>query len=73
MVKASPEQIDDVFVQTVAGFAHLERAGILHRDVSSRNILVDNAGVVEIIDLGFGKQVTSTADFNKSVTFELVV
>jgi eukaryotic-like serine/threonine-protein kinase len=67
-VKANPEQIDDLFVQTVAGFAHLERCGILHRDVSSRNILVDKTGVVKIIDFGFGKQINSPADFKKSVT-----
>lgn len=67
-IKTQSEQINEVFTQAVRGFAHLQRAGILHRDVCPRNLMVRQAGVVKIIDLGFGKKIEGTADFTKSIT-----
>ena len=46
-----------MFIQAVAGFAYLERAGILHRDIRSGNLMVGGDGVLKIIDLGFGKKI----------------
>jgi len=40
----------------------------LHRDIRPANILVDNSGTVKIIDLGFGKQIRATKDFDKSLS-----
>jgi len=63
-----PEQINHVFMQTIEGFAYLEDNQILHRDIRPLNLLVSNDGVVKIIDFGFGKQVSSEEDCNKSIT-----
>ena len=41
---------------------HLEEKNILHRDIRPNNILVSNAGLVKVIDFGFGK----TIDFSDS-------
>jgi eukaryotic-like serine/threonine-protein kinase len=63
-----PEKINEIFLQTLNGFRHLESNNIMHRDIRNTNILVRNDGVVKIIDLGFGKTVETPADFNKSIT-----
>lgn len=67
-VKQNPEHTNDLFLQAVAGFAYLERAGILHRDVRPGNLMVRQDGVLKIIDLGFGKKIERTADFDKSIS-----
>lgn len=64
----APETINEMFVQAVDGFAHLEQASILHRDIRPQNILVRSDGTLKIIDLGFGKRIDSSTDFDKSIS-----
>jgi len=64
----SPEQTNEVFSQAISGFGYLERAGILHRDIRPGNLMVRDDGVVKIIDLGFGKEVRASKDFEKSIS-----
>ena len=64
----NPDHTNDMFIQAVAGFAYLERAGILHRDIRPGNLMVGGDGVLKIIDLGFGKKIERSADFDKSIT-----
>ncbi|WP_027390424.1 protein kinase family protein [Chrysiogenes arsenatis] len=64
----NPEKANQVFLQTVDGFQHLEKNGILHRDIRPQNILVSEDGVVKIIDFGFGKRIATKSDFDKSIT-----
>ncbi|MDR9836086.1 protein kinase family protein [Herbaspirillum huttiense] len=63
-----PEEINEVFFQVVAGFAHLEENNILHRDIRPANILVTDSGTVKIIDLGFGKHAVADEDYEKSIS-----
>lgn len=63
-----PDNINDVFIQTINGFKYLEEQNILHRDIRPFNILVSNDGVVKIIDFGFGKSVQQSMDYEKSIT-----
>lgn len=63
-----PEDINNIFRQVVEGFYHLEKKDILHRDIRPMNILVNNEGVVKIIDFGFGKQIVEDQDFDKSIS-----
>lgn len=65
---ASPERINEVFLQTISGFRYLEAHGILHRDIRPANLLVRVDGTVKIIDFGFGKLVLESKDFDKSVS-----
>ena len=64
----NPEQINQIFLQTVDGFNHLEKNEILHRDIRPQNILVSDDGVAKIIDFGFGKRVATKQDFDKSIS-----
>lgn len=67
----APDQVAELFVQAVAGFAYLERCGILHRDIRPTNLMVRQDGRLKIIDLGFGKEITSSKDFEKSISLNL--
>ncbi len=67
-IKDHPEQINEVFEQTIDGFCHLEQKQILHRDIRESNLMVSHDGVVKIIDLGFGKRVETSDDFDKSIS-----
>ena len=64
----NPEQINEVFEQTIHGFCHLELNKVLHRDIRDSNLMVSNSGVVKIIDLGFGKLIEKSLDFDKSIS-----
>ena len=64
----NPDSINSVFEQCINGFKNIEKAKVLHRDISNRNILVRKDGVVKIIDFGFSKQVLTSADQDKSET-----
>lgn len=63
-----PESINELFVQAIEGFAHLESSQVLHRDIRPQNILVRDDGTLKIIDLGFGKRVETSRDFDKSIS-----
>jgi serine/threonine protein kinase len=67
-ISENPDRINELFIQAVNGFSHLEVNNILHRDIRPYNILVNNLGALKIIDFGFGKRIATSKDFNKSVT-----
>ena len=61
-----PERINELFLQ-MYWIQFLERAGILHKNIRPAN-LNRTDGILKIIDLGFGKRVESSNDFDKSIT-----
>lgn len=67
-LKSHPENINTIFIQAVEAFFHLEENDILHRDIRPMNILVSNEGNVKVIDFGFGKKITETRNFDKSIS-----
>lgn len=67
-ISTNPDSASDLFCQVVDGFAYLESINILHRDIRPQNILVATDGRVKIIDLGFGKRVQQSEDFDKSIS-----
>lgn len=70
-IQEHPETINEIFLQVVDGFRYLEARQILHRDIRPQNILVRDDGIVKIIDLGFGKRIGDSGDFNKSISLNL--
>lgn len=67
-IKQYPENINQLFVQAIEGFAYLERNGVLHRDIRFQNIMVGENAALKIIDFGFGKRAFNIADFDKSIS-----
>ena len=67
-LKKFPENINNIFEQTIKGFVYLENNNILHRDIRPTNIMVNNNSNVKIIDFGFGKQINFENDNNKSIS-----
>jgi serine/threonine-protein kinase len=67
-ISKNPEEINNLFNQTIEAFSYLEMNNILHRDIRPKNILITYDKTVKIIDFGFGKQIESYIDFEKSVS-----
>lgn len=53
--KNNLENLNSIFIQLIEAFAYIEEKGIIHRDIREKNILIDNNGIVKIIDFGLGK------------------
>lgn len=68
---SNPETINEIFIQVIEGFRYLESENILHRDIRPQNILINKDNIVKIIDFGFGKKITTSKDFNKSISLNL--
>ena len=45
----------DCVLQAARGLAHAHLAGITHRDIKPSNLLLDNKGVVKVLDLGLAR------------------
>lgn len=51
----SLEKAVDYFRQAALGLEHAHQAGLVHRDVKPGNLLVDQNGVVKVLDLGLAR------------------
>jgi len=67
-LRSRPQDVNSLFLQAIDGFAYLEESQILHRDIRPANLMVREDGVLKIIDLGFGKRVQTSQDFDKSIS-----
>lgn len=58
---------DDYFMDAINAFCYLQNKGILHRDIRPQNLMIDNEGILKIIDFGFGKHIDKAKDENSVV------
>jgi len=57
----------DYILQAAAGLDYAHRQGVVHRDIKPANILLDEEGVVKILDMGLAR-VENTTDEDKPLT-----
>jgi serine/threonine-protein kinase len=63
--------LDDIFVQLIDAFRYIEEHNIIHRDIREGNILIDNKGIVKIIDFGIGKIFRKLENYTDSLKNEI--
>ena len=54
-----PDAAYDVAIQIARGLNAVHELGIVHRDVKTANIMIDEAGVAKLVDFGIAKEVNT--------------
>ena len=52
----------DVSVQIAEGLAAIHKVGIIHRDLKSPNVMIDDAGTAKVMDFGIAKAAAAGTD-----------
>lgn len=74
-VRRAPLAADEAFsmsLQALAGLEAVHRAGIIHRDVKTANLMIDRRGVVKVMDFGIAKPADGSGPAGPTRTGEIV-
>ena len=65
-------QIKNIMRQILSGIAYLHSNNIIHRDIKSANILLNNKGVVKLGDFGLARTISPIVQRNKQYSGNVV-
>jgi hypothetical protein len=57
-----PDQAFDVATQIAEGLAAIHKVGIIHRDLKSPNVMIDDEGTAKVMDFGIAKPASAGTD-----------
>lgn len=57
----SEEEALDITIQVARALNHAHSCGLIHRDVKPKNIMINQAGVVKLADMGLARETTDIA------------
>ena len=65
--RISPEAASDIIFEVIAGLRNVHEQGLLHRDVSPDNIMIQPSGSIKLIDFGAARHYMRAASRGMSV------
>ncbi len=75
LLKAGPFKIIPalkILIQIAEGLEYAHKNGIIHRDIKSSNIMVENSGLVKILDFGLVKSIDKDSSISLTKTGGLI-
>jgi serine/threonine-protein kinase len=57
-----PDQAFDVSIQIAEGLVAIHKVGIIHRDLKSPNVMIDDEGTAKVMDFGIAKPASAGTD-----------
>ena len=65
--KFHEKTVQKYLYQLLVGLEYLHSKGIIHRDIKSANLLVDNEGIIKLSDFGASKYIEDSIEMNRSL------
>lgn len=62
-LSSNTDKINNIFLQLIQVFEYLEKKNVCHGDISYNNILINNCGIVKLIDFGLSKRIKEKASY----------